>query len=184
MKFKDIILNTFKDIISEFNFSVETDYNKVFEEVQFYNDNCILRFTSDMGYILCDFADPAEKSIIDKNEKKPGVIHKYNFYPLFSVWKFLYQNDTESFDCKGVDIKDQPLIIKRLILDRFKNILNGDFSWTTAYKINDTRLSNKIEYMMTHWDIDNPVRIKFNKGNSDWEKAFDDYKTYLDNLLR
>jgi hypothetical protein len=38
--------------------------------------------------------------------------------------------------------------------------------------------------MTNHWAIDNPVRLKFNEGDPSWEKAFHDYKGYLDKLQK
>lgn len=134
--FKQIIVDSFSDIIDDFKFHVSTDHNKIFEEVQLVNEKCIVRFMYDMGNVLCDFIDSVEKSLREEVVRKDGFPSGFPVYPLFSVWKFLYPNDKESFNYNGSNITEQALAIKSLILGRFRNIIKGDFSWTAAYKEN------------------------------------------------
>lgn len=182
-KFIQTISDCFNEIIKEFKFDIKVDEGK-YSGVDLLNSKCIIRFSYDSGFVSSSFVNPEEKAQKEKIIRKDGLPTGYPYYSVFSVWKFLYPNDREDFRYKGMDIEGQALADKRLILARLKNVLNGDFSWTNAYKANDARISKKLEYMTNHWAMDNPVRIKFNEGNPDWEKEFDEYKAYLDNLQK
>lgn len=182
--FKQTILDCFNDVIIEFEFSVKANSRKAFNILELENEKCIIRFIEDMEYTSCDFIDPIERMRRQKIVRKDGFPSGYPVYPVYSVWQFLYPNHKADFNYRGMDLEGQVLANKRLILERFRNVLNGDFSWTAAYQERETQLSRKVEYMMTHWERDNPVRIKFDNGDPGWEKAFDDYKRYLDNLQR
>jgi hypothetical protein len=182
MKLEQIIISNFDSLMEEFRFHLEKAENTVFEEVVLNNNKCILRFTYDMGYILCDFANPKEEAFTKNEISKTGFPVRKNFYSLHSVWKFLYPNDNEKFDSSQKDINNQALNINKHLINRFKNILNGDFSWVQMYIEKDTRISEKVEYMSKYLAMDNPVRIMFNNGDCNWEMKFDEYKKYLDNL--
>jgi hypothetical protein len=108
----------------------------------------------------------------------------YPTYSTFSVWKFLYPDDQVNYSCGWVPLDQQVSGLKKLLLERLSNVLGGDFSWVEDFKVNNARLSRKIEYMMAHWAMDNPVRERFRKGNPEWEKDFDAYMAYLDALGR
>ena len=179
-KLNETISDCFNDIINEFNFNVKT--NPKNSGVELSNNKCIIKFGYDSGFVSGSFVDPIEKAEREKIVRKDGFPVGYPNYPVFSVWKFLYPNDKTHFNSSGNDLVSQTLACKQLIYEKLKNVLNGDFSWTAAYKKNDKRLSKKIEYMTNHWASDNPIRLKFNEGNPEWEKAFDEYKNYLDKL--
>jgi hypothetical protein len=170
--FVPAILEGFREVVTEFQFEMSTDHNKVFDEVLFRNEKCVFRFMYDMGYVLCDFIDPVEKA----------TSADYPTYPVYAVWQFLYPGETGYLEYEGSDLTSQVLDNKQLILERLRKVLEGDFSWTAAYREAESRVSNKVEYMMNHWAADNPVIRKYEKGDPGWEKAFNEYKNFLDKL--
>ncbi len=181
LEFENSVLSVFSDVISQFNLNIEKKYKNNYE-IKLHNDKCIIRFIYDMGIIECDFIDPIEKKEKESNKRLDGFPIGVPVYEIYSVWEFLFPNDKTSYRYSGWDIEEQLKAKKNLLLKKLINVLNGDFSWAKAYKENDNRISRKIEYMESYWAMDNPVRIKFNNGDPDWEEAFDEYKDYLDKL--
>lgn len=126
-QFESAIARNFKDVIIDLQFEVR--YVR-FDEIQFQNDKCILRFIFDTGRVLCDFINPEEKRASESNKRKDGMPNGFPVYPVHSIWKFLYPHDSKNFSYEGWDIDGQVLAIKKLLLERLTNVLNGDFSWT------------------------------------------------------
>ena len=182
--FYETIIGQFTDVIEEYKFELRRGLNETRDELQLVNDKCIVRFLADAGLVLCDFTNPVEKAQRESMPRKGVGPVGFPTYPAFSVWKFLYPNDKVNYSYDGRDLDGQVQAKKRLLLERLTNVLGGDFSWAEDFKVNNARLSRKVEYMMTHWAMDNPVRERFRKGNPEWEKDFDEYKAYLDSLGR
>jgi hypothetical protein len=181
-KFEPAILTHFSDIITSHGFQVKYRPNSFIGDLQLVNDKCIIRFIFDNPYVLCDFTDPVEKREKEKIIRPDGFPPAWPVYPIFTLWKFLYPGDTLTYEQKPGDIDQQVRSTRNLIHERFTNVLNGDFSWAGRYKDCNAKITNKIRYMMTQWPADNPVRTKFNHGNPDWEKDFDEYKDILDRI--
>jgi hypothetical protein len=179
----DVIVKLhFEDVIRDFQFFFKSEEKH--SSCELLNDNCIIRIGYDSGFVSTVLIDPLEKAEKEKIIRKDGWPSGYPVYPLYTVIKFLYPNCEIDGNHRDMSVTDQLLQAKLHLKKWCIDILNGDFSWTGAYKTNDARISRKIEYMTSHWSMDNPVRIKFNEGNSDWEKEFDAYKIYLDNLQK
>ena len=180
-KFEQAVMENISNELIALQFEVSNEkYN--FPEVVFYRSNCIVRFIYDFGAIVCDFIDPKEKETLERLYGNTPRTLGYSIYPSYAVWKFLYPNDLINYGLYGYGIEEQVLAIKRLLLERLTNVLNGDFSWAADFVKNNNKISKKIEYMMTHWEMDNPVRVKFKNGDPSWEADFNEYKKYLDNL--
>lgn len=180
--FNEAVLSSFQDVINEFKFNVKTETNS--SGVELLNEKCIIKFVYDSGFLVTSLIDPKEKANKEKIKRLDGLPNGYPKYSLFSVWKFLYPNDNKNFRYADTDLLGQIKADKQLLEERLRNVLNGDFTWTAAYKQNDTRISKKVEYMTNHWSYDNPVRIKFREGDLSWEKDFDEYKRFLDEFQK
>ena len=172
-EFETTIIKYFKEIISDFNLEWKYGPSGKHDEIQLYNEKCMVRFIYDKGLVLCDFISPEEKLRRESVIRKDGFPSGFPVYSAYSVWKFLYPHDKINYNYIGWDIDEQVLAYKNILLERLTNVLRGDFSWAGDYKTNDNRISKKLEYMMTHWESDHPIRIKFKEGNSDWERDFD-----------
>jgi hypothetical protein len=183
-EFEKAIMRHFNEVAVEYGFEMKYDREIKPDEIQLLNDKCIVRFIYDMGAVACDLIDPREKKLRESMPRKGVGPAGFPVYPAIGVWEFLYPNDAINYRYAEWDVDGQVRAKKKLLLERLTNVLNGDFSWTDDFKINETRISKKIEYMMTHWDSDNPVRIGFRNGNLNWEKEFDAYKDYLDKLQK
>jgi len=179
-RFNDIVLDCFRDVIEAFQFDVKANSNG--SSIEMWNEKCMIEFIYDSGFASISFVNPVEKAERKAIVRNFGFPAGYPKYPVFSVWKFLYPHDSKNYSYSGGDIEGHLKLEKQLLTERLSNVLNGDFSWVLAYRSNDARIAHKIEYMTNHWELDNPVRIKFSNGDPAWEKAFDEYKKYLDEL--
>lgn len=180
--FNRTILDCFDEVITKYNFNVKIGAG--FSSVEFSNDKCIIEFCYDSGFLCGDFVDPMEKLERQKIKRIDGLPTGYPKYPIYSVWKWLYPNDKVEYSYKEMDLISQASIDKKLVLERFVNILNGDFTWTKAFKENDARISEKIEFMFNRLKADHPITKKFWSGNPEWEKDFDDYKKSVKGLQK
>lgn len=174
IEFEKLVTNNLFDIIKEHQFDVKV--NMKIDKVELLNQKCIIEFFYDMGLIQAYFVNPQEKT------SRKDLWQGYPKYSSYLVWKFLYPNDSKNFSYEGTDIERQIKMKKQLLIERLSNVLEGDFSWVSPYNENNARITQKIEYMTNHWAIDNPVRLKFENGDPNWEKEFDKYKKFLDTL--
>lgn len=178
--FEPIIIEVFSSLIKSFELEVISKSNDKFDELEFSNGKCIIRFVYDMGSVGSVFINPIEKS--NAMPRLDALPPDFPVYHIYSVHEFLYPNDKNKYGSGEWDFNKQIYWAEKLISERFVNVLNGDFSWTHAYKQKDYRLSQKIEYMAKYFDFENPIQKKFYNGDISWEKDFDEYKKLLDNL--
>jgi len=54
----------------------------------------------------------------------------YPIYPIYFVWEYLYPNDKVNFRTSSRDKTEEVFAAKKLLTERFENIMRGDFSWT------------------------------------------------------
>ena len=128
--FHRIVLKVFEDLIADYQFEVVHSASWLIELV---NDKCIVRLIYDSGFVEGQFVDPREKAARQAVKRPDGFPSGYPIYNVFSVWKYLYPNDSVNYTYKGNDIEGQANAIKRLLQERLTNVLSGDFSWLSGY---------------------------------------------------
>lgn len=176
--FSSLIVADFSFLETEFGFVVQIMPR---DEIQYHSQNCIVRFIYDMGSVECDFINP-EETMLREMANKSGLPTSPLAYGVYSAWTFLYPEDNIDFRYSGWDLEGQISAKKKLLRERLVSVLKGDFAWTIPFKERAAVLGKKIEYMMDNFDGDNPILDKYRKRAPDWEKDFDEYILFLNNL--
>ena len=131
--FEREIRSQFDDIIEAFGFEIHYRDN-MFKILELVNEKCIVRFIDDYGLIVCDFVDPVEKRYRESLPRKGVGPAGYPIYPAGMVWKFLYPYDKTDYSYGYEETEKQIRAIKRLLVERLTNILDGDFSWVNDFR--------------------------------------------------
>jgi hypothetical protein len=165
--FRKDIENVFSPLIQEFHLKSLELYDGCY---LLKGSKCSLRFTFDRGDISCQFkhqyGDP----------KAPG-------FDVISLYRFLYpirkhKTDTEP----NYNYKYQLSGLLEIIQKHFKNVMNGDFSWLTAFLEHENSESKLSRFVLTQLSSDHPIAQKFWGADETWK---DDLKQYLlDNNLK
>jgi hypothetical protein len=176
--FSSLIVANFSFLETEFSFTVEIMPK---DEIQYRSPGCIIRFIYDMGSVECDFINPEETKLREKANTS-GLPTSPLAYGVYSAWRAIYPNDSIDYRNSSWDLERQISTTQKLLRERLINVIKGDFAWTIPYKERATVLRTKIEYMLDHFEKDNPILIKYKNRDAHWEMEFDEYKRFLDNL--
>lgn len=131
--FHRIVLRVFEDVIADYQFKVD---QSTWWLIELTNEKCILRLIYDTGFTEAQFVYPKEKMEREAFKRPDGFPSGYPRYPVYSVWRYLYPGDRENFQYDGYDIEEQATAIRRLLLERLTEILDGNFSWVQSYLTN------------------------------------------------
>ena len=130
-QFEDLILQHFGDVMQDYDLEIR---NVRWDEIQMYNDKCIVRFIYMEGMVVCDFIDPEVKKAREAVKRKDGFPSGFPVYSIYSVQKLLYPDDKTDYSSRDQTMEAQIISLKKQLLERFTHVLKGDFSWTTLYR--------------------------------------------------
>ena len=158
--FEKEVIRVFAGLMNRYNLEAISLSNNHFSEVRLKNNNCIIKFTYNMGEVGCSFINPKAIS---------GI------YPIYPIWSFLYPNDQKEYGLHEFDFEKQLYFLADLISERFAHILMGDFSWVNDFENKNHYLSKQIEFIMNKLENDSPIKAKFWNADLSWKEDLRDY---------
>ncbi|MCO5948448.1 hypothetical protein [Mucilaginibacter flavidus] len=155
--FKKDIENGFSELISEFDLELVCVRGGLYI---LRGANCILKFTFDRGDVFCEFKEPSDN------------IHTLG-YGVFQVLKFLH-SDVKT-NGSYINPTSQLLKYAKVICEYLKNVLNGDFSWLSAFLKSQSEYKKTINYIFDELNYYHPIARKMRSGDISWEQDFQNY---------
>lgn len=155
LEFKDIILNTFEDLIVRHNFTVRASRSSIC----LTNPYCKIKFYIDYY-------------VIDIVFTKPNSNREYSYKTMMHVllgkkWDVPNYNDGWGY------IPHQIKYGKEIIMNHFENVLSGDFTWTRQYTSFENK-ERKFLILVRNLAMDDPIKIKYLNEDQSWRKDLEE----------
>jgi hypothetical protein len=151
------IKDAFNEIIIEFRFTFYRIWNGCYE---LRNSYCILRFNFDRGDVSCSIR-PVSSEVFGE-----GII---------PIVRYLFPNDYSIDAHKIYDPRDQLFEYAIIIREKLANVIQGDFSWLEEFLKNEDRIRKMTGYIWDKLEKNDPIYIKFTKGDQTWQSDLEAY---------